>query len=123
MHKILIGGQALMQLGSTRNSEDIDYLVCIENNTETFIHAPNADLINANGHPFFKEIWEIEKENSIASPQSSYCPGNYYEPPELVIDEFYKLSDCKEIEDVPDEVYAFINEHHDGDEQINEDNE
>ncbi|MCU0338013.1 MAG: hypothetical protein MUF12_09195 [Sediminibacterium sp.] len=70
MHKILIGGQALMQLGSTRNSEDIDYLVNIDNNTETFIHAPNADLINANGHPFFKEIWELEKENSIASPQS-----------------------------------------------------
>lgn len=70
MHKILIGGQALMQLGSTRNSLDIDYLCSIENNTETFIHAPNADLINANGHPFFSEIYELEKENTIATPQS-----------------------------------------------------
>jgi len=51
--------------------------------------------------------------------EGSYWPGNYLEPPEfpeLVIDEFYKLSDCKDIEDVPDEVYAYINEHRDGDE-------
>jgi len=70
MHKVLIGGQALTALGSTRNSLDTDYLVNIEGNPEPFITGPNIDLINANGHKFFMEIWNLEKENSMATPQS-----------------------------------------------------
>lgn len=59
MHKILIGGQALMKLGSTRNSLDEDYLVYIDNDNRLFIHFLNMDLINSYNHPFFKEIWTI----------------------------------------------------------------
>lgn len=71
MHKILIGGQALVSLGSTRATNDVDYLVNDESTTDVFIHHNvNEDWINANGHPFFKEIYELEKDNIIASPQS-----------------------------------------------------
>jgi len=69
-HKVLIGGQALMRLGSSRSSLDMDYLVNDESTTQVFIHTDEADYINANGHKFFNEIWEAEKDRDIASPQS-----------------------------------------------------
>lgn len=70
--KILIGGAALVQLGSDRRTEDTDYLVNDTTTTDMFIHDrdSNVDYINANGHPFFAAIFTAEAGNSIATPQS-----------------------------------------------------
>ena len=74
MKKLMIGGQALVKLGSDRSTNDTDYIV---NNTESkeafiFDHANNVDYINANGNKFFAEIWKMEANNNgeIASPQA-----------------------------------------------------
>lgn len=74
MERILIGGQALIKLGSSRGTEDTDYLVCI-NDRRTFIHDnENVDIINGGGCApfarFFKNVFNAEKGNTIASPQS-----------------------------------------------------
>lgn len=40
-----------------------------------------------------------------------YYPATQYQPeerPELMIDDYYNLCDSKTIDDVPDEVYSFI---------------
>ena len=68
-NQILIGGQALRELGSTRNTNDIDYLVKIDSK-EAFICSNNIDYLNANGNKFFNEIYKIEKGNKIATSQS-----------------------------------------------------
>ena len=70
--KILIGGQALKELGSDRYTNDIDYLINDLNTKSAFITSKEVDYLNANGNKFFKEIFNIEKENkiAIASPQS-----------------------------------------------------
>lgn len=70
MKRILIGGQALLNLGSTRGTDDVDYLINDVTTTQTFIHNEDCDLINANGNKFFSEIFELEKGNDIATPQS-----------------------------------------------------
>lgn len=70
MNKILIGGRALVALGSARNTLDIDYLVDDKSTREMFIRKDGEDYCNANGSKFFREIYEIEKERQIASPQS-----------------------------------------------------
>lgn len=66
--KILIGGRALVALGSSRSTLDVDYLVNDESNPEMFIKTEAGDLINAAGHKFFAEVYEQEKGNQIASP-------------------------------------------------------
>lgn len=72
--KKLIGGKALMKLGSTRTSQDTDYLIFDKSSTEAFIHDHENDIdyINGNGNKFFAEIAEIESKliGDIASPQS-----------------------------------------------------
>ena len=70
MNRILIGGRALVALGSSRNTLDIDYLVNDPSTKKTFIHKDGVDYCNANGSKFFKEIYKMEKDNQIASPQS-----------------------------------------------------
>jgi len=72
MEQILIGGQALRNLGSDRHTEDLDYLVNDITTTETFITSKEVDFINANGNKFFAEIFKIEEGNSIASAQSLF---------------------------------------------------
>ena len=37
---------------------------------EAFITSKKIDFLNANGNKFFAEIFKIESENEIASPQS-----------------------------------------------------
>lgn len=69
--KILIGGQALLHYGSSRGTDDIDYLINDTSTDKTFLKIFDVgDLINASGHKFFSEIWELEKDNDIATPQS-----------------------------------------------------
>jgi hypothetical protein len=69
---ILIGGAALVQLGSDRRTEDTDYLINDISNTKAFIHdvASNIDYINANGNKFFSAIYATEAGKEIASPQA-----------------------------------------------------
>ena len=75
MEKILIGGQALRELGSNRYTNDTDYLICNPADRRTFIHeTENVDIINGGGCApfarFFKNVFNAEKGNAIASPQS-----------------------------------------------------
>ena len=70
--KILVGGQALRNLGSDRHTEDVDYLINDTNSKEAFIVSKDIDYLNANGNKFFKEIYQIEKGNEQATPQSLF---------------------------------------------------
>lgn len=70
MKQVLIGGQALVELGSDRATKDVDFLVNDTSTKEMFITGTRIDYLNANGNKFFKEIWNIEKDNEIASPES-----------------------------------------------------
>ena len=72
LNKILVGGQALRNLGSDRYTNDVDYLVKDISTKEAFICSENVDYLNANGNKFFKEIYNIEKGNSQASAQSLF---------------------------------------------------
>ncbi len=69
-NKILIGGRAMIALGSSRNTLDIDYLINDEEEEKMFIKAEGEDYCNAAGFKLFEEIYEIEKGQTIASPQS-----------------------------------------------------
>ena len=68
--KILIGGAALVELGSSRRTQDLDYLIYDKSSTELFMHFHDIDYINAAQSDFYKEIFDLEKGNKIASPQS-----------------------------------------------------
>ena len=70
--EILIGGQALRNLGSDRHTNDMDYLINDTTTTEAFITSEKVDYLNANGNKFFAEIFQIEKENNQATPQSLF---------------------------------------------------
>ena len=74
MKKILIGGAALVSLGSDRRTEDTDFLIFDSTNKNEFIHDPagNIDYINAAANKFFAEIWDLERNNNtgVASPQA-----------------------------------------------------
>ena len=70
--QILIGGQALRNLGSDRYTSDVDYLINDLSTTETFICSEATDYINANGNKFFAEIFKAEKGNLEATPQSLF---------------------------------------------------
>ena len=72
MRKILIGGQALRNLGSDRHTNDLDYLVNDTSTKKAFITSEKVDFLNANGNKFFNEIFQIEKENTEATPQSLF---------------------------------------------------
>lgn len=68
--KILIGGAALVELGSSRRTQDLDYLIYDKSSSELFMHFHDIDYINAAQSDFYKEIFDLEKGNKIASPQS-----------------------------------------------------
>jgi len=69
-NQILIGGQALRELGSDRFTNDFDYLINDTSTKESFITSKEVDYLNANGNKFFAEIFEAEKGNTIATPKS-----------------------------------------------------
>lgn len=70
--KILIGGQALKNLGSDRYTNDVDYLVNDTTTKNAFITSEKEDLLNANGNKFFAEIFKIEEGKEQASAQSLF---------------------------------------------------
>lgn len=71
---LLIGGHALAQLGSSRHTDDVDFLINDPTSREMFLHdeVANVDYINANGHKFFAAVWKAEAGNQTgrATPQS-----------------------------------------------------
>jgi len=69
---ILVGGQALRNLGSDRHTEDVDFLVDNKDSNQAFITGASVDYLNANGNKFFKEIYNIEEGNEQATPQSLF---------------------------------------------------
>lgn len=71
-NQILVGGQALRNLGSDRHTHDLDYLIFDNSTTETFITSQEVDYLNANGNKFFAEIFTIEEGNEQATPQSLF---------------------------------------------------
>lgn len=95
--QILIGGHALVQLGSSRSTLDIDYLINDKSTKDAFIqdHEKNIDYINANGHKMFKEIYNIEKGNEIASPQSLLELKAYAFVQHCQNFKFQKADDCE----------------------------
>lgn len=72
--KILIGGQALRKLGSSRYTSDTDYLIFDENNFNQFIFDKEneIDYMNGNGSNFAEAIYKIEEGNEVATPQSLF---------------------------------------------------
>lgn len=70
----MIGGQALVALGSSRATHDTDYLVNDLSSKLAFSHdkAKNEDYCNANGNKFFAAVWKAEAKNigPLASPQA-----------------------------------------------------
>jgi hypothetical protein len=72
MKKLMIGGQALLRFGSSRATNDVDYLICDESATLfSFNKAENTDYVNAGaGNDFFAEVWALEANNNgeLASP-------------------------------------------------------
>lgn len=69
-NQILIGGQALRNLGSDRYTNDVDYLINDKNSKSAFITSEKVDFLNANGNKFFAAIYKIEEGNETATPQS-----------------------------------------------------
>ncbi len=67
---ILIGGQALRNLGSDRHTEDIDFLINDKSTKKVFIADAGIDYINSANNKFFAEIYKAEKGNKQASPQA-----------------------------------------------------
>ena len=57
MEKRLVGGQKLRDLGSSRYTDDVDFLIFDKSSTELFINSKEEDLINCANHPFYTEIW------------------------------------------------------------------
>lgn len=74
MKKLMIGGQALRNLGSDRHTEDTDFIISYDANTAPFLHDSknNIDYCNAKGNEFFAEVWKMEANNDgeMASPQA-----------------------------------------------------
>jgi len=72
--QLMIGGTALNKLGSTRQTNDVDYLICDKDSNLAFMHdkEKNIDYCNANGNKFFADVWKMEEKNNgeIASPQA-----------------------------------------------------
>lgn len=67
----LIGGQKLKELGNTRHTEDLDYLIYNDEDT-LFRHEDNIDYINAAKNSFFKAIWKKEIDNKEISLNSLF---------------------------------------------------
>lgn len=69
----LIGGQKLKELGSTRHTEDADYIIYDSSKSE-FSHDTenNIDFINGAKNSFFGKIWNKELENDEISLNSLF---------------------------------------------------
>jgi len=66
--KVLVGGVALMLLGSSMHPRNVEYLVKI--GPKAIDEFQFFTYYNANANAFFNELWEMEKRKKIASPQT-----------------------------------------------------
>lgn len=66
MKKLLIGGARMVELGSDRRTNDVDYLVNVDGQ-ELFTHDGNTDYINASAHPFYAKVWDAAKSEGITA--------------------------------------------------------
>jgi hypothetical protein len=67
---ILVGGRALVSLGSSRSTQDTDYLVNLPGQPMFVNDEDGVDYLNAAGSSFFMEIFQAEEGNKVASPQA-----------------------------------------------------
>lgn len=70
MIKKMIGGQKLRDLGSSRYTDDVDYLIYDETDSRLFIHDSDDDIVNAANHPFYTEIWDMDLNSNEVSLQA-----------------------------------------------------
>jgi len=68
--KKLIGGQKLRNIGSSRYTDDLDYLIFDESDPRLFIHDSEDDIVNAANHPFYTEIWNMDLNSNEVSLQA-----------------------------------------------------
>lgn len=92
--KILVGGQALKNLGSSRNTNDYDFLVH-QPKENTFYTENDIDYLNAAKSDFFQEIWEMEQGNEQATPQSLFELKIYAFVQHCGNFRFQKADDCE----------------------------
>ena len=59
MEKRLVGGQKMREMGSTRHTDDLDYLVYDESDSRLFINSESQDFINCANHKFYEAIWNL----------------------------------------------------------------
>ena len=93
--KILIGGAALRELGSVRHTDDLDYLVWMEDNFTPFHTGEGIDLINANSTNFFESVYRKEEGNAIATPQSLFDLKAFALIEHMRNGNFNKVNDCR----------------------------
>ena len=70
MEKKMIGGQKLRDLGSSRYTDDVDYLICDSSDDRLFIQDGNDDIVNAANHPFYTEIWNMDLNSNEVSVEA-----------------------------------------------------
>lgn len=95
LNKILIGGQALKQLGSSRHTEDFDYLIHDETLPLFSVDEDGSDLINAAKSNFFGLIYHNEAVNTVASPASLLELKAFAFVQHLQNFNFQKADDCE----------------------------
>jgi hypothetical protein len=69
MIKKMIGGQKLRDLGSSRYTDDVDYLIFDLSDSRLFIHGDD-DIVNAANHPFYTEIWNMDLNSDEVSVEA-----------------------------------------------------
>ncbi len=67
--KKMIGGQKLRELGSSRYTDDVDYLIFDESDSRLFIQETD-DIVNAANHPFYTEIWNMDLNSDEVSVEA-----------------------------------------------------
>ena len=67
MEKKMIGGQKLRDLGSSRYTDDVDYLIFDSSDSRLFIHDTDDDIVNAANHPFYTEVWNMDLNSDEVS--------------------------------------------------------
>ena len=72
--KILVGGQALRELGHDRHTDDFDYLINDASVKADFMAIDGIDYINCAHRAFFQEVWEgvTANENGVADAQTLF---------------------------------------------------
>ena len=97
IEKILIGGQALRELGSSRYTTDVDSLIIDASSKQMFIkdEVNNVDYLNAAASSFFNDIYKVEKNNTIATAQSLLELKAYSWIQHLKNGNWKKAADCE----------------------------